>query len=76
MKENIIKALQESKNTNICNTSVIFENNNTGKVSFFNGLTSSFEFITNACFEELKVSGIITREKCICQGDKRYIINR
>lgn len=74
MKERIINALRNSKNTNMFNTSVIFENNFTGKVSFYNGMTEGFEFITRSAFEELLKDGIIKRERCICQGDTRYIL--
>ena len=74
MKAKIINAMKNSENTNMFNTSVIFENNLTGKVSFFNGLVGDFDFITQSIFEELKSEGIIKREKCICQGDTRYIL--
>lgn len=74
MKNRIIDAMKNSKNTNMFNTSVIFENNFTGKVKFFNGLIGDFDFITRSVFEELKKEGIIKPEKCICQGDTRYIL--
>ena len=76
MKEKIIYALQHSENTNIFDTSVIFENKLTGKVSFFNGLIGDFDFIKRSVFEELLSDGIITMELCICEGENRYILAR
>lgn len=74
MKNRIINAMKNSKNTNMFNTSVIFENNFTGEIKFFNGLIGDFDFITRSVFEDLKKEKIIKREKCICQGDTRYIL--
>ena len=67
MKERIINAMKNS------NASVIFENKYTGKVKFFNGLIGNFDFITRSMFEELKKEGTIKPERCICQGETRYI---
>ena len=74
MKEKIIYAFQHSKNTNVLNTSVIFENRFSGELSFFNGLTGEFDFIKKSVFEELLNDEIITMERCICQGENRYIL--
>lgn len=73
MKERILKAMQESKNETMFNTSVIFVNCLTDKVSFYNGLTEEFEPITKEVFDWLLKNKIIEREKCICQGETRYI---
>ena len=67
MKERILKAMQNKE-------SVIFKNKFTGKLTFFNGETNRFEFISIPVFEELKKEGLIKVERCICQGDFRYII--
>lgn len=73
MRDRILNALKESENTNMFNTSVIFKNNLTGKLSFYNGLTSDFEPITTDCFEWLRSNNYIVRERCQCQGDIRFI---
>lgn len=73
MKERILKAMQESKNETMFNTSVIFVNCLTDKVSFYNGLTEEFEPITEEVFNWLIENKYIERQKCICQGDTRYI---
>ena len=74
MKERILNALRNSENTNCLNTSVIFENRNSGKLTFYNALTNQFEFISKVVFEELKAEKLIKAENCICQGDTRFII--
>jgi hypothetical protein len=74
MKERIISALQETKGSNSSLASVIFKNNYTEKVSFYNGVSHEFEPITSKCFDELLQDGIIVKEKCKCQGDTRYIL--
>lgn len=73
MKKRILKAMQESKNETMFNTSVIFVNCLTDKVSFYNGLTEEFEPITEKIFDWLLENKYIERQKCICQGDTRYI---
>lgn len=73
MKERILKAMQESKNETMFNTSVIFVNCLTDKVSFYNGLTEEFEPITEEVFNWLIENKYIERQKCICQGETRYI---
>ena len=73
MKERILKAMQESKNETMFNTSVIFVNCLTDKVSFYNGLTEEFEPITEEVFNWLIENKYIERQKCICHGDTRYI---
>lgn len=73
MKERILKAMQESKNETMFDTSVIFVNCLTDKVTFYNGITEEFEPITKEVFDWLLKNKIIEREKCICQGDTRYI---
>lgn len=73
MKERILKAMQESKNETMFDTSVIFVNCLTDKVSFYNGLTEEFEPITKEFFNWLIENKYIERQKCICQGDTRYI---
>ena len=67
MKERILKVMQHKE-------SVIFKNKLTGKLTFFNGELNKFEFISIPVFEELKKEGLIKVEKCICQGDFRYIL--
>lgn len=74
MKDRILNALKKSENTNMFNTSVIFKNNLTGKLSFYNGLTSDFEPITIDCFNWLRSNKYIVRDRCCCQGDTRYIV--
>lgn len=73
MKERIIKAMRESKNKTMFDTSVIFVNDLTGKVSFYNGITEEFEPITRDVFDWLFKNKIIERQRCICQGETRYI---
>ena len=73
MKERILKAMQESKSETIFNTSVIFVNCLTDKVSFYNGITEEFEPITEEVFNWLLENKYVERQKCICQGDTRYI---
>lgn len=73
MKERILKAMQESKNETMFDTSVIFVNCLTDKVTFYNGITEEFEPITKEVFDWLLKNKIIEREKCICQGETRYI---
>lgn len=73
MKERILKAMQESKNETMFDTSVIFVNCLTDKVTFYNGITEEFEPITKEVFDWLFKNKIIEREKCICQGETRYI---
>ena len=73
MKERILKAMKESKNETMFNTSVIFVNCLTDKVSFYNGLTEEFEPITEEVFNWLVENKYVERQKCICQGDTRYI---
>ena len=67
MKERILKAMQHKE-------SVIFKNKLTGKLTFFNGESNKFEFISIPVFEELKKESFIKVENCICQGDFRYIL--
>ena len=73
MKERILKAMQESKNETMFDTSVIFVNCLTDRVTFYNGITEEFEPITKEVFDWLLKNKIIEREKCICQGETRYI---
>ena len=73
MKERILKAMQESKSETMFNTSVIFVNCLTDKVSFYNGITEEFEPITEEVFNWLLENKYVERQKCICQGDTRYI---
>ena len=75
MKNHIINALKNAKNETMFNTSVIFVNNLTDKVRFHNGITEEFEPITKDVFNALLSEKIIEREKCICQGETRYIYN-
>ena len=74
MKERIVKAMEQSQNTNDLNTSVILINHYTNKVNFYNGVTKELEFIPYNVFIELKESEIIKQELCSCQGDTRYIL--
>lgn len=67
MKERILQAMKHKE-------SVIFQNKFTGKLTFFNGKENKFDFITIPVFEELKKEKLIKVEKCICQGDTRYIL--
>lgn len=73
-KQRITEILQNSLNTSIINTSVIFQNNITGKLRFYNGIKMEFEPITQYVFDELLKDGVIKREKCVCQGETRYIL--
>lgn len=75
MKNYIINALKNAKNETMFNTSVIFVNCLTDKISFYNGITEEFEPITEEVFDSLLSEKIIEREKCICQGETRYIFN-
>lgn len=74
MKNRIADIFRNSKNENMFDTSVIFVNRLTKKVSFFNGITGEFDFITEAVFKELLADKVIKIERCICQGDARYIL--
>lgn len=73
MEENILSALLATKNSDSCLASVIFQNKLTNKVSFYNGVTHQFEFITEIIFNHLLENKKIKLERCICQGDNRYI---
>lgn len=73
MKERILKAMQESKNETMFDTSVIFVNCLTDKVTFYNGITEEFEPITEQVFNWLLENKYIERQRCICQGETRYI---
>ena len=69
----LIHDIQKSKNTCICDTSVIFVNNYTKKITFYNGVTGEMEPLTETVFNELLKREIIEMERCICQGDTRFI---
>lgn len=73
-KERLIEIMRNSLNTSIINTSVIFQNNITGKLRFYNGIKMEFEPIVQYVFDELLKDGVIKREKCVCQGETRYIL--
>ena len=73
-KQRIIEIMQNSLNTSIINTSVIFQNNITGKLKFYNGIKMEFEPIVQYVFDSLLEDGLIKREKCVCQGETRYIL--
>lgn len=71
--DSLIRDMQKSKNTCICDTSVIFVNNNTKKITFYNGITGEMKPLTESTFNELLKREIIEMERCICQGDTRFI---
>ena len=71
--DSLIHDIQKSKNTCIRDTSVIFVNNNTKKITFYNGVTGEMEPLTEGVFNELLKREIIEMERCICQGDTRFI---
>lgn len=71
--DSLIHDIQKSKNTCICDTSVIFVNNNTKKITFYNGVTGEMEPLTEGIFKELLKREIIEMERCICQGNTRFI---
>lgn len=73
MKERIIQIMKSSAMTNIFDSSVIFENRFTGMVKMYNGLSEEFEMVPRDVFNELLADGIIRLERCICQGDNRYV---
>lgn len=71
--DSLIHDMQKSKNTCICDTSVIFINDNTKKITFYNGVTGEMEPLTESVFNELLKREIIEMERCVCQGDTRFI---
>lgn len=71
--DSLIRDIQKSKNTCIRDTSVILVNNNTKKITFYNGVTGKMEPLTENIFNELLKREIIEMEKCACQGDTRFI---
>lgn len=71
--DSLIHDIQKSKNTCIRDTSVIFVNNNTKKITFYNGVTGEMEPLTEGVFNELLKREIIEMEKCVCQGDTRFV---
>lgn len=73
-KNQIIEAFRNAPNTNVWDTSVLFLNETTGNVKFYNGISEEFESVSKEVFEELLADGSICEEKCICMGDVRYIL--
>ena len=71
----IANALFDNKDAEKQKESVIFLNSLTDNVSFFNGLTNEFDFISYSVFIELKQKEVIIKQICRCQGDTRYILN-
>lgn len=74
MEERILEAMRTAKDKENCRESVVFQNRLTGKLSFYNGVTNEFEFITDKVFTHLLKTNQIEMEKCICQGDNRYVL--